>query len=169
MKLVIGKCTLGRSFSRLLKYSKNRSRLPRAAAGCVCRKRPMLRLPVGKQLTAISVWRVYTANPSTVSATFLLAGYMPGIKFAVGLVYAVESISAGFSRTLKVQSYLYGNRQSTFCDFYYWNSWERSDNRAAVQPDHFILNNVRSFCNGPPGEASMFELNKRSLISRLRY
>lgn len=51
-----------------------------------------------------------------------ISRYMSGIKFAVGFVHAVESISAGFSRALGIQSYLYGNRQSVFLDFYYWDS-----------------------------------------------
>ncbi|KAL0107004.1 hypothetical protein PUN28_015506 [Cardiocondyla obscurior] len=107
------------------------ARLGRPPDAGLVGERPVLRLPVGKQLSAISVQRVYTADPLAVSATFLLAPYMSGIKFAVGL--AAESISPGFSRA-GYRSYLYGNRQPRAPRFLSPGSRERSDRRGPASP-----------------------------------
>jgi len=81
--------------SKLLASSDRRMRLSEA---------PPPRVTIARWKTTLGDFRLKSLHCKSVGhqRDVFISWYMSGIKFAVGLVYAVESILAGFSRMLRI-------------------------------------------------------------------
>jgi hypothetical protein len=180
-ELVVGKYALNRC-SHPLKYCRKieADRPERPTRIYVCRKRPTLQLPIENKSRRFPFEEFALRKSSGCRRCVFLGRYVSGIDGRSRRRIKCRKDSRARVRDVipleKRQSTIIGVFFSPFSFFFSLLKYEDSDRASdarrplRLEPDRFISYNASDrSAIGPPGAASMSELNKRSLVSRLCY